>query len=225
MQQETLIATKRSTQGTRASKRLRRDGRVPGIVYGKTVASPHAVHVAERDLYGVLRTDAGLNAIIEVDIDGEKVLTVAREIQRDPVRGDITHLDFIQVSLDVEIEAEVHIEYLGIPFGVLEEEGIAETIESSITISALPNAIPTSIEVDISHLHLHDTLTTADLPKIDGVEYTVSDDHPLLTVVVPAAEIVEEVVLEGEEGEEGVEAIEGEEGEEGAEAVSSDDEG
>ncbi len=223
MQQESLTATRRTTQGSRASRRLRRTGRVPGIVYGTSVDSPHAVHVAERELYGILHTDAGLNAIIEVDIDGEKVLTVAREIQRDPVRRDITHVDFIQVSLDVAIEAEVHLEYTGVPIGVIDEEGIAETIESSVTISALPNAIPTSIEVDVSHLHLHDTLTVADLPVVDGVEYLDDADHPLLTVVVPAAEIVEEVVLEGEEGEVGEEGVE--DGEEGAEEDSSHDEG
>jgi large subunit ribosomal protein L25 len=209
MQQETLSATKRTTQGTRASKRLRRDGRIPGIVYGVEVPEPHAVHVDQRDLQAVLRTEAGLNAIIEVDIEGEQVLTVAREIQRDPVRGEITHLDFIQVSLDVEIEAEVHLDFIGIPTGVLEEEGVAETLNSQITISALPNAIPTSIEVDVSHLGLHDTLTVADLPTIDGVTYTASEDTPLLTVVTPAAEIVEEVVVEeGEEGEEGIEGAE-----------------
>jgi large subunit ribosomal protein L25 len=209
MQQETLRATKRTTQGTRASKRLRRDGRIPGIVYGVEVPEPHAVHVDQRDLQAVLRTEAGLNAIIEVDIEGEQVLTVAREIQRDPVRGEITHLDFIQVSLDIEIEAEVHLDFIGMPFGVLEEEGIAETLNSQITVSALPNAIPTSIEVDVEHLGLHDTLTVADLPVIDGVTYMATEDTPLLTVVTPAAEIVEEVVVEeGEEGEEGIEGAE-----------------
>jgi large subunit ribosomal protein L25 len=207
MQQETLRATKRTTQGTRASKRLRRDGRIPAVVYGTDVAEPHAIHVAQRELQAVLRTEAGLNALIEVDVDGEQILTVAREIQRNPVRGEIDHLDFIQVSLDTEIEADVHVEYVGIPFGVLEEEGIAETLNSSVTITALPNAIPTSIEIDISHLGLHDTLTVADLPVLDGVTYTAAEDYPLLTVVTPAAEIVEEVVVEeGEELEEGEEA-------------------
>jgi len=214
MQQETLRATKRTTQGTRASKRLRRDGRIPGVVYGADVAETHAIHVNQRDLQTVLRTEAGLNAIIEVDVEGDQILTVAREIQRDPVRGEITHLDFIQVSLDTEIEADVFVEYVGIPIGVLEDEGIAETLNSSVTINALPNAIPTSIEVDISHLGLHDTLTVADLPSLDGVEYVASEDQPLLTVVTPAAEIVEEVVLE--EDEEGVE------GEEGAEETSDE---
>lgn len=203
MQQETLRATKRTTQGTRASKRLRRAGRIPGIVYGTDVAEAHAVHVAQRDLEAVLRTEAGLNAIIEVDIDGEQILTVAREIQRDPVRGEITHLDFIQVSLDVEIEADVYLVFAGTPHGVLEDGGIAETLNASVTISALPNAIPTSIEVDVSHLGVHDTLTVADLPVIDGATYLANEDHPLLTVVLPAAEIVEEVE-EVEEGEEGV---------------------
>jgi len=219
MQQETLRATKRTTSGTRASKRLRRDGRVPGVVYGTGLDSAHAVHVAERDLYAVLHTDAGLNAIIEVDIEGEQILTVAREIQRNPVRGDITHLDLIQVRMDTAIEAEVHIEYVGIPVGVLDEEGIAEQLDSSVTISALPNAIPTSIEVDVTHLGLHDTLTVADLPAIDGVTYVAAEDHPLLTVVTPAAEVVEEPVvdlLEGEEapedGEDGAESDEGDEG-------------
>jgi large subunit ribosomal protein L25 len=209
MQQETLSATKRTTQGTRASKRLRRGGRIPGIVYGTDIAEAHAIHVAQRDLQAVLRTEAGLNALIEVDVEGEQILTVAREIQRDPVRGEITHLDFIQVSLDTEIEADVHVEYIGTPFGVLEEEGIAETLSASVTISALPNAIPTSIEVDIAHLALHDTLTVADLPTIDGVTYLADEDYPLLTVVTPAAEIVEEVVPEeGDELEEGEEATE-----------------
>lgn len=209
MQQETLSATKRTTQGTRASKRLRRGGRIPGIVYGTDIADAHAIHVAQRDLAAVLRTEAGLNAIIEVDVEGEQILTVAREIQRDPIRGEITHLDFIQVSLDTEIEADVHVEYTGTPHGVLEEEGIAETLSASVTISALPNAIPTSIEVDIAHLGLHDTLTVADLPTIDGVTYLADEDYPLLTVVTPAAEIVEEVVVEeGEELEEGEEAAE-----------------
>lgn len=220
MQQETLRATKRTTSGTRASKRLRREGRVPGVVYGANLSAPHAVHIDGRELYAVLHTDAGLNAIIEVDIEGEQVLTVAREIQRDPVRGDITHLDLIQVSLDTEIEAEVALEFTGTPVGVIDDGGIAETLDNTVTISALPNAIPTSIEVDISGLGVHDTLTVADLPQIDGVTYLAAEDHPLLTVVIPAAEVVEEVVV-GEEllGEDGelleVETDESDEGEEG----------
>lgn len=192
MQQETLHATKRVTSGSRPSKRLRRDGRVPGVVYGSTV-EPQPVHVSARDLYAVLHTEAGLNAIIELDVEGSAVLTVAREVQRHPVRGEIEHLDFIEVRLDTEIHAEVGITYLGIPVGVRDEGGIVETIENSITITALPNAIPSSIEVDIEHLGMGDTLKVSDLPVIDGVTYSADPDAPLLLVTAPAALLVEDI--------------------------------
>jgi large subunit ribosomal protein L25 len=200
MQQETLQAVKRVTSGTRASKRLRRDGRIPGVVYGTDIES-YPVHVAQRELYAVLHTEAGLNAIIEVDVEGNPVLTVPREVQRDPLGGEITHLDFIKVEMDTEIEAEVGFDFVGIPFGVRESEGIVETLESSITISALPTAIPSSIEVDIEHLALHDTLKVSDLPAIDGVTYVAEDEHPLLTVVLPAIEEEPVVELLDEDGE------------------------
>jgi large subunit ribosomal protein L25 len=222
MEQETLRADRRETMGSRPSRRLRRDGRVPGIVYGSEIESM-AIHVSERDLYAVLHSEAGLNAIIEVDVDGEAVLTVAREIYRHPVKGDIEHLDFIQVSLDTEIEAEVSIDFIGIPIGVTEEGGIVQTIQPSVSISALPNAIPSSIELDISAMDLHDTLTVADLPEIDGVVYVTEAEYAVVTVSLPAAEIVEEPeVVEGEEGLEGEEVVEGEEG---AEEGTGEDEG
>jgi len=151
----------------------------------------------------VLHTEAGLNAIIEVDVEGDSVLTVAREVQRHPVRGNIEHLDFIEVRMDTEIEAEVGIEYVGVPLAVREDGAILETIEASITISALPTAIPSSIEVDIEHLGLGDTLKLSDLPTIEGVTYLAEDDHPLLTVVMPAIEVEPEVeeILYDEDGE------------------------
>jgi large subunit ribosomal protein L25 len=192
MQQETLHATKRVTSGSRPSKRLRRDGRVPGVVYGSTI-EPQPIHVSERDLYAVLHTEAGLNAIIELDVEGSTVLTVARELQRHPARGEIEHLDFIEVRLDTEIHAEVGIDYLGIPIGVRDEGGMVETIENSITISALPNAIPSSIEVDIEHLGMGDALKVSDLPVIDGVTYAADADAPLLIVTAPAALLVEDI--------------------------------
>lgn len=201
MQQETLHATKRVTSGSRASNRLRRDGRVPGVVYGAAI-DPQPVHVSVRDLYSVLHTEAGLNAIIELDVEGTPILTVAREVQRHPVRGDISHLDFIEVRMDTEIHAEVGIEYEGIPVGVRDDGGIVETLESSVMISALPGQIPSSIHVDIEQLGVGDTLKIGDLPEVDGVTYLADVEHPLLTVVIPAA-MIEPQDLEAVEGEEG----------------------
>lgn len=215
MQQEHLQATKRVTSGSRPSNRLRRDGRVPGVVYGTSI-EPQPIHVSSRDLYTVLHTEAGLNAIIELDVEGDTVTTVAREIQRHPVRGEIEHLDFIEVRMDTEIQAEVGVEYVGTPVGVRDDGGIVETIENSVSLSALPTAIPSSIQVSIEHLSLGDTLKGADLPEVEGVTYIIDEDAPLLTVVAPAVIVEEEpALLEGEEGEL----------EEGAEAPADEDAG
>ncbi len=219
MEQETLAAQKRTTSGSRPARRMRRDGRVPAVVYGSDLETT-SISVDSRELGTTLHTEAGLNALINVVVDGEdEVLTVAREIQRDPVRGDITHLDLIQVSLDIEIEAEVTIEYVGVPAGVREEGGFVEAIETSVVLTALPTNIPASIEVDITELGIGDTLKVADLADIEGVTYTTDEDRPLVTVLLPSAEEEPEPeLLEGElleEGEEG-EAPEGEEGEEAA---------
>jgi large subunit ribosomal protein L25 len=219
MQQETLHAEGRVSFGTREARRLRRESRVPAVVYGRGLET-RTISVDARELYGVLHTEAGLNALIDLEVEGgDKVLSVAREIQRDPVRREITHLDFIKVSLDVEIEAEVAIEYFGSPIGVLQEGGFVETISATVMLQALPAAIPTVIEMDISGLDIGDTIKASDLPEIEGVTYLVESEQPLVTVLL-AAVLVEEVeeVLEGE-------LEEGEEGEEGEEDAEEDGEG
>jgi large subunit ribosomal protein L25 len=221
MQQETLRAEKRDGSGSRPARRMRRDGRVPGIVYGSGLETM-SISVDRRDLDSTLHTEAGLNALINVIVDDkDEVLAVAREIQRDPVRGEITHLDLIMVKLDTEIEAEVHIEYVGTPVGVREEDGFIEAIETTVMLTALPTAIPSGIEVDISGLAIGHTLKVADLPAMEGVTYVTDEDRPLVTVLLPTVEeepVVE--LLEGEEieyDEEGEpivrEPVEGEEGE------------
>jgi len=226
MDQLTLSAERRVESGSRPARRMRREGIVPAVVYGRGLTPIH-VSVSSRDLYSILHTEAGLNALINVDVAGsDTVLTVAREIQRHPVRGEITHLDFIQVSLNVAIEAEVGIDYTGIPVGVIDEGGVVETIETSVTIEALPADIPGSIELDIAAMAVGDVLKIENLPSIDGVTYADDPERPLVTVLIPR--IVEEEVEEVEE-EEGLE--EGEEGEavegdaESADEAAESDEG
>jgi large subunit ribosomal protein L25 len=203
MQQETLRALKRTVSGSRPARRMRRDGQIPAVVYGVGIDTQE-IAIERRSLLGVLHTAAGLNALINVQVeDGDEVLTVAREVQRDPVRGDITHLDFIKVSLDIAIDAEVGLEFIGTPQGVKDEGGFIETIENAVMISALPTAIPTSIAVDISELGIGDTLKVEDLPVMEGVTYLTEPDRPLVTVLLPSVieEEVPEDLLEGEEGE------------------------
>jgi large subunit ribosomal protein L25 len=210
MDQVTLRTEPRPERGTRPAKRLRRTGQVPAVVYGRGI-DPLTVSVSSRELYSALTTEAGLNALISLEGEGtDPILTVAREIQRDPVRGDITHVDLVKVSLDVAIQAEVSIDFFGTPTGVLEDGGFVETIETTVLVEALPTEIPSSIPVAIEDLQVGDTLKVSDLPAVEGVTYLDEEDRPLLTVIIPRVveEEVEEELLEGEE-------LEGEEGEEG----------
>lgn len=188
MEQVTLRGTLGRAHGSRESRRLRREGGVPAVVYGHGL-EPLPVAVDARDLYAVLHTEAGLNALINLQVDGGEYLTVAREVQRHPVRGDIIHLDFIQIRLDEAIEAEVPVEFVGIPVGVREGHGIVETPSTSVMVSALPNNIPTHITLDITNLKVGDSARVADLPEIPGVTYVYEPDHLLVMVAMPAAAV------------------------------------
>jgi large subunit ribosomal protein L25 len=219
MEQVSLRAERREAAGTGPARRLRDEGGVPAVLYGRGLDST-PLSVSRRDLYAALHTEAGTNALINLEVGSDKYLTIARELQRHPVRGEIIHLDFINISLDEEITAEVAIEYLGEPAGVA-EGGIVETIKTSVMVSALPMSIPSGVQIDISALNVGDTLTAAELPAMEGVEYLEDEDSPLVTVVVPR--IVEEtVVVELDEDGMPIEPVEGEEGEaaEGDEAAA-----
>lgn len=199
------------------ARRMRRDGRVPAVVYGRDLETV-AVAVDERDLYGALHTEAGLNALIDLDVNGSTVLTVARELQRHPVRGDIVHLDFVKISLTETIEAEVAINPIGTPMGVREEGGILESVRTFITVEALPTEVPSAIDVDISALGVGDSLSLDEVSAIEGVTFLDDPETTLFTVQAPRVE--EEPEPEVELDEEGmpIEPVAEEEGEEGAEA-------
>ena len=183
MDQVSLSAERREGSGTRTSRRLRAEGGVPGVLYGRGLDNT-PLTVDRRDLYTALRTEAGTNALINLEVGSDKYLTVARELQRHPVRGDIIHLDFISISLEEKITAEVGIDYTGEPEGA-KDGGILETIRTSVMLSALPTEIPASIQIDISALEVGMTLTTVDLPEIEGVEYLEDEETPLVNVIIP----------------------------------------
>ena len=216
MSDTNLNASIRTSRGSAESRRMRRAGTVPAVVYGRE-SEAQAVAVNARELYAILHTEAGLNAVITLDVDGTEITTLAREVQRHPLRGDVTHLDFIRISLTETVAAEVSVDFEGEPVGVRDDGGIVETIQATVNLEALPTAIPSSISLDISELTIGDVLRVSDLPAIEGVQYTDDPEASLVTISVPAAVISEEVeeeLLEGEEGEEGAEP--GEEGAEGA---------
>ncbi|NNC39970.1 MAG: 50S ribosomal protein L25 [Acidimicrobiia bacterium] len=215
----TLRAETGRPMGSRPARRLRREGMVPATVYGRE-REPVSISVNARDLHSVLHTEAGVNALITLDIGGDdNVLTMAKEIQRHPFRSEYNHVDFLAISLTEKVTADVLIQLEGEPVGVRLNGGIIETLRNSVEIEALPQGIPSAISLDIADLDIGDTLKISDLPALEGVEYLDDLDSPVVTVVIPAAVIAEEEVEEDlEEGEEG------EEVDEDAEAEESSDE-
>ena len=217
-----LKAIVREGIGSSESKRLRKDGNIPAVVYGLGM-DPLSVSVNAREFRNALKTEAGTNVIINLEVGSDNYTALAREIQKHPYRDEYLHIDLIQIDLTQTVEADVQIEFVGIPVGVKEEGGLVQTINSSISISALPTNIPTSIELDISALNVGDNLTATDVNLPEGVELASEDDESLLvTITLPRAAVEEDSDEIGMEDEEGTA---GESTEETVEEDSSDESG
>jgi large subunit ribosomal protein L25 len=214
----TLKAAPRADFGSRSSRRMRREGLVPGVVYsGGSDATPF--QVAERDVRSVLSEGA---ALFDLEIEGSKAVPVViKEEQHHPVRGSIQHLDLMQVNLKEAIQAEVAIELEGADSAPgVKGGGVLEHVTREITVEALPAEIPDNIVVDVSAMEINDTLSLTAVAAPDGVSF-VADDPEEITIVTLSPPRVEEVAPEVEEeaelvGEEG-EAAEGEGGDESGE--------
>jgi large subunit ribosomal protein L25 len=214
--QVTLRADSGRPLGTRPSRRVRAIGKVPAVVYGKG-SDPRHVAVDHHDLSVAFHSAAGLNVLINLEIDGEEgVPTLVKDIDRHPFRNQIRHVDFIRVSLTEKVRAEVSLHFVGTPIGV-REGGILSPIRNSIEIEALPAEIPPAIEVDVSALAVNDDLRVSDLAPIEGVTIMEDPDEMIVTVAVPAVEVEEPVEVEVEEGEEGEAPTEEESGDEDTE--------
>ena len=222
-----LIATVRENSGSAQSRRSRGKGNIPAVVYGLGM-EPVSVEIDAREFTNALKTDAGSNVIFNLEIGKEKYTALAREIQKHVYRNEFLHVDFIQVDLSQTVDADVQINFNGTPMGVKEEGGIVQTVNSTITITALPTNIPTSLDLDISELNVGDNLAAADVALPEGVELANDeDDSILITITIPRAAVEEEEEIEGLEGEEveGEEGAEGESSEETVEEESSDESG
>jgi large subunit ribosomal protein L25 len=206
--------------GSRASGRLRAEGKVPAVVYGLG-KDPQPVAVAWRDLRHALTGEAGLNALIDLHVDGASGdLVIVKEMQRHPVRRDVLHVDFLRVSRDVAITVEVPIVLHGEATKVLTNDGQVDHVLYHLGISAKPADIPNEISVDISELEIGDAIRVGDLTLPAGVSTDADPEDAVVTASVTveadlgeAPEVEEEEAAEGEEAEgaaEGGEAPAGE---------------
>ena len=221
-----LVATARKDTGSAESRRLRSSGSIPAVVYGLGM-EPKPVYIDSREFNNALKTEAGANVILNISIGKKDTVTaLPREIQRHPYKDQIIHVDLIQIDLTQTVEADVSLDFTGVPIGVKDEGGVVQTINNTITIVALPADIPSSLEVDISELNVGDNIVATDVDLPEGVVLATEDDESILvTVNIPRAVVEEEEAsVEGLEGEEGVEGAEGMEGEEGEETGEGSDE-
>ena len=204
MAEITLPARSGRPTGSRPSNRLRAEGKVPATVYGLG-GDAVTVSVNWRDLRQALTTEAGMNALINLQVDEhESELTIVKELQRHPIKRSVLHIDFLRVSRDVAIEVEVPIVLLGEAEQVLREGGTVDQALFQLTISAKPGSIPNELTVDISALTIGDAVRVGDIALPEGVETEVDAEEPVVIGSAPQAEeVVEEP--EGEEGEEGAE--------------------
>jgi len=208
--------------GSSASRRLRAKGKIPAIVYGHGTA-PVAVAVPGRDLRVALSGDAGLNALLSLRAGGKTYLTVARELQRHPVRGTITHVDFQIVRRDEIIAADVQILLKGEAIEVHHGDGIVDQQLFSLPVRAKPADIPTNFDVDISSLTIGGVIRVGDLALPEGVSVDLDDEVPVVTGVPPRVQALAEGEAEAAEAAEGAGGAAPAGEEEGGETAASEE--
>jgi large subunit ribosomal protein L25 len=167
-QQLDLVADSSRGTGTGPAGRLRREGKIPAVLYGQG-AEPVAVAVPWRELRQCLITEAGTNAIINLDVDGAKHLSMVKEIQRHPVRREVIHVDFIRVDAAKPVTVEVPVALTGDAKKVAAMQGMVDQQLFKITVAALPSAIPNVINVDIADLDIGTVITVSDVVMPAGV--------------------------------------------------------
>lgn len=198
-----LEVQEREARGSRRVRRLRAQGLIPGVLYGKGHA--RAIVVAERELRTAVTGPSGLHAILDVVVEGQAAVhpSVLADFQQDPIRGTVSHIDLREVRLDQPIQAAVTVHLVGEAEGT-KTGGVLSLVTRELHVEALPMEIPEHIDADITALEVGDALRLEDLPNIDRVTF-LDDLHEtvIATVSAPRALIEpEEAEVELEEGEE-----------------------
>jgi len=184
-----LATRPRTGSGTSEARALRREGRVPAIAYGVGLdAVP--ISVDARALYHALHSAAGENAILGLEIEGQRHLALAREIQRHPVRREVLHVDFVAVSRTTKISVEVPIVLEGEAPGA-DEGGVIEQSLHELSVEVLPLEVPDFLSLDISDLGIGDVKRVSDVVLPAGVEALVDAETAVVSVVVPQLDVPE----------------------------------
>lgn len=188
---------KRDVFGKNASRRLRREGMIPAILYGGD-ASNVPLTLRKQDVFMILRSDTGENTVFQVSFDSEIRDVMIKELQKDPVTDEILHVDFVHIAMDKVIRVSVPVMSVGEAVGVKAEGGFIDFITREVEVECFPKDIPEHIEIDISSLHLRQSFKVEDIILPEGVKLITSSDTILVMIEVPVKEEEKEVKEEEE---------------------------
>ena len=202
----TLKAQKREGTGKGVARKLRQEGRVPAVLYGRELGTMHLsldTHEAE-NLFHSISTE---NTIVGLKVEGvgELFQTLVREIQSHPFKSSLIHVDFLRIQAGVAVDVEVPLHLIGDPIGVKNSGGVLEQVLNELPVKCIPSKIPEFIEVDVSELDINDSLHVYDLELEEGINITVDEERTICAVAIPKvveeAVVEEDELLEGDEGE------------------------
>jgi large subunit ribosomal protein L25 len=185
-----LNAQERDASKKSLAKKLRKNGKIPAVFYGKNVGN-HPIAVDRSELYRVFQ-ESGRNAIIDLRLNGQSHPVIAHEIQEDSFKGNIIHVDFLEVDMSSEIDAEVPILIVGESVGQ-KQGGVVQQTLDELEVRALPADIPNVIKVDITPLDIGDALKVSDIQP-DGNYKIMNDGEEVIVTITPP-------VLGGEQDE------------------------
>jgi large subunit ribosomal protein L25 len=194
-EQNILEAHPRSPGTKNDARRVRRQGKVPAVVYGAgKQAMP--VSVDPRQVSRILHSETGYNTVFDLTVDGERTKAMIVDWQYEPIKGVLLHIDLKRIAMDQKLKVNVPIELVGEPAGVKQQGGILEQITREVEVECLPSDIPNMVELNVSELVFGMVLRVADLPKNDKVKFLTDFDQPVAHIIsikeeeVPTAEAV-----------------------------------
>ncbi len=210
MERITIKTEKREERGKGAARSLRRNSMIPAVLYRGGDSTP--IKFSKKELAQFINTTAGKQMMVNLQFaDGVNKLALMKEFQLDPVRGELLHADFFEVSLKEKVRVPVHITTVGEPIGVKRDKGIIQHLFREIEVECLPDKIPSNIEIDISELEIGQSFHVSDIKLADDVKILTNLEEGIVTIVAPAveeepapveeAEAAEAVAAEGEEPE------------------------
>jgi len=196
MKEIAIGAKARLHSGRGSARRTRQNGYIPGVVYGPEIDT-FGVEIKEREFHSAMKSAEG-SSIINLDVEGKESKAILREIQRDPITSQIIHLDFHTVSMNKPIHVAVPIHFVGTPVGVKTDGGIMQITMRELNISCLPADIPEHIDIDVTELHIGESVHVNDIP-VPKVRILSELQRTVVVIAAPTvvkadAEVTEEEI-------------------------------